>query len=70
MMGKQGLLMQGYWWKCWKALVTCTTIENTKKYERKAKFINAGVLAELFESIENLYDHWKCKEILSQNKVH
>ena len=56
-MEKQDLLMRGCWWSCWKALKTFKTIENTNKYYGKARFINAGMLAQLFESIESLLNH-------------
>ena len=57
MVGKQGVLMRGYWQKCWQALKIFETYENTKKSYGKILFINAGMLAEMLESIENLLDH-------------
>ena len=65
-MEKQCLLMRGCGRKCWKALKTFETIENTKICYGKTRFINAGMLAELLQK------HWKpyqYKEILSKNKV-
>ena len=56
-MEKQGLLMRGCWWDCWKALKTFKTIENTKKYYGQARFINVGMRVELLESIESLQNH-------------
>ena len=56
-MEKQGLLMRGCWWNCWNALKTFKTIESTNKYNGKTLFFNAGMLAQLFESIESLLNH-------------
>ena len=67
---KQGLLMRGCWLKCWKALNTFRIIVNTKKYDGQARFINAGMLAEMLESIESLLSHGKYQEILRKNKVY
>ena len=53
---EQCLLMRGCWRKCWKALNTFQTIDNTSKYY-EAQFINAGMLVEMLESIENLQNH-------------
>ena len=53
-MYKQGLLIRGGGWKCWKALTTDDTVENKKEYYGKARFINAGMLAEMVESIGHL----------------
>ena len=53
-MEKQCLLMRGCWWKCWKAMKTFEIIENTKKHNEQTLFINAGMLVELLENIENL----------------
>ena len=58
-MKKQCLLMRGCWWKCWNAAKTIKTFENTSKYYGKATFINAGILAEMFERIENLLNPLK-----------
>ena len=46
--------MPGCWWNCWKALKTFRTIENTKEYNGKTRFINVGMLVELLESNENV----------------
>ena len=51
-MEKQGLLMRGCWWKCWKTLNTFRTIENASKYYGKTRFANAGILEEMLERIE------------------
>ena len=53
-MGEQGLFMWGYWRKCWNALKTFKTIENTSNCYGKTMFINVGVLSEMLGSIENL----------------
>ena len=52
-MEKQGLLMRGFWQKCWNALKRIQTLENTSKYYGKTMFTNAGILAEMLERIEN-----------------
>ena len=49
--------MWGCLGKCWKALKTFKTIGTTKKYNGEARFINAGMLGEMFESIEVLVNH-------------
>ena len=46
--------MRGCWWKCWEALKTLQTIENTKKYYGKARLINAEMLAEMLVNIEHV----------------
>ena len=45
--------MRGCWWSCWKTLETFKTIESTKKYYGKARFVNAGMLVEPLESTES-----------------
>ena len=53
-MEKQGLLIRACWRKCWEGMKTFKTIEDTKKYYGKARFIHAAMLVELLESIGNL----------------
>ena len=69
-MEKQGLLMRGCWWNRWKALETFTTIDKAKKYYGEAMIINAEMLVELLESIENLQNHCNYKEILWKSNVY
>ena len=52
-MEKQGLLMLGFWQKCWNVLKIIKIIENTSKYYGKVRLTNAGILAEMLERIEN-----------------
>ena len=58
-MGKQGLLMRGCLVKCWKALTSIKTIEYTKNAYGNARFLNAGMLGEMLESMEILSNRLK-----------
>ena len=69
-MEKQGLLMRGFWQKCWNALETIKIIENSSKHYGKARFTNAGILADMLERIENNENHRTYKQIQWKNKVY
>ena len=58
------LLMRGCLGTCWKASTTLETNENTKKYHGQARFIYAEMLRKMLESIPNLRNHCKYKEIV------
>ena len=61
---KEQLENQCFWMRgccrtCWKALKTTKTVGNNKKCNGKTRLITAGILAEILESIEHLWNHWK-----------
>ena len=69
-MEKQGLLMLGCWRKCWKALEAFKNNESTSNYYGKTMFNNAGMLAEMLESIEIIQNQLKYNQRLWKNKVY
>ena len=54
--------MRGGLVACWKALTSFKTIEYTKKSYGNARFINAGMLGEMLESMEILRNRLNYKK--------